>query len=75
MLERVQETTTPATPATANGDVERAFRELMAALTPADRAVVQTDIRQRAAERRRAALLAQFDNEETRQKNRALFGF
>ena len=71
MLERVQETTTPA----ADGDVESAFRELMAALTPADRTVVQTDIRQRAAERRRAVLLAQFDNEETRQKNRALFGF
>lgn len=57
---------------TQNDDLQRAFADLLTSLTPADRATVTTDIRQRAAQRRRDAILAHIESPEVLERRRQM---
>lgn len=57
---------------TQNDDLQRAFTDLLTSLTPAARATVTTDIRQRAAQRRRDAILAYIESPEVLERRRQM---
>lgn len=59
---------------TQNDDLQRAFTDLLTSLTPADRATVTTDIRQRAAQRRRDAILAHIESPEVKERRQQTLG-
>lgn len=71
----------PAVPAESEqvmstpNELEKAFTALMAALSPADRSTVTTDIRQRAAQRRREAILQHIESPEALERRRQMSDF
>lgn len=62
-------------PTDADGELRRAFNDLMRALAPAERTAITRDLRGRAIERPKAGRTKFEDTPETRAAARGLFGF
>lgn len=58
----------------ADNELQRAFNDLLTSVSPADRRVITLDIRQRATQRRRDAILAYVESPEVLERRQQTLG-